>query len=202
MKEREKKFTRDKESKIESVITAWDELISERGYTGFSINDIPERAGLSIGTIYRYFPLGKADILKEAMNRNITRFIGELDLGSIDEDGFASMWRELIRRYIKLRREDMLFGIGMRSTGVMGPELSKDLTPIITDFYKDFAEKFLSYSMFEGWPRERLLLRLHAAFNIMGLIREIHLRNPLFRTDEELVEYLFGVVQLTFEIPV
>jgi AcrR family transcriptional regulator len=200
MKERKKKFRRDKESKIESVITAWNDLIAERGYAGFSVNDIPERAGLSIGTIYRYFPQGKIDILKEAMNRNIARFLDKLDLDSIDESDFINVWREVIRRYIMLRQEDMLFGIAMRDTSMTSPELTKDVTPIIISFYGSFAERFLNLSSFEDWPKEKLLLRLHAAFNIMGLIREIHLRRPLFDTDEELVDYLLDVVLLTFEV--
>jgi hypothetical protein len=44
------------------------------------------------------------------------------------------------------------------------------------------------------------MLRLHAAFNIMGSIRELHLRRPLFDADEELVEYLLSIVLLTFEV--
>lgn len=200
MKDRERKFIRDKESKIESVIVAWNDLIAERGYAGFSVNDIPGRAGLSIGTIYRYFPKGKIDILKEALNRNVTRFLDNLALDSIDESGFVNIWREVIRRYIKLRREDMLFGTAMRDTRMASPELTEDVTPIVIDFYGTFAERFLKISSIESWPQEKLLLRLHAAFNIMGLIREIHLGRPLFETDEELIEYLLNIVLLTFEV--
>ncbi|MFW9803894.1 MAG: TetR/AcrR family transcriptional regulator [Candidatus Thorarchaeota archaeon] len=200
MKDRERKFIRDKESKIESVIVAWNDLIAERGYAGFSVNDIPGRAGLSIGTIYRYFPKGKIDILKEALNRNVTRFLDNLALDSIDESGFVNIWREVIRRYIKLRREDMLFGTAMRDTSMTSPELTEDVTPIVIDFYGTFAERFLKISSIESWPQEKLLLRLHAAFNIMGLIREIHLSRPLFETDEELIEYLLNIVLLTFEV--
>ena len=184
------------------MIIAWNDLIAERGYAGFSINDIPERAGLSIGTIYRYFPQGKIDILKAAMSRNISRFTEELDLDSIDESDFASVWREVIRRYIKIRREDMFFGIAMRDSGTKSPELAKDVTPIVVKFYGDFAGRFLSSSHLEDWPAEKILLRLHVAFNILGSIREIHLRRPLFDTDEELVDYLLGIVLLTFEIKV
>ncbi|MHA2142556.1 MAG: TetR/AcrR family transcriptional regulator [Candidatus Thorarchaeota archaeon] len=200
MKKGEKKFRRDKESKIESVISSWNDLIAERGYAGFSINDIPERAGLSIGTIYRYFPQGKIDILKEAMSRNIARLTEELDLDSIEESEFADMWIEVIRRYVKLRRDDMLFGIAMRDTSTTSPELARDLTPIVVNFYASFTKRFLGFRQFKDWPKEKLMLRLHAAFNIMGSIRELHLRRPLFDADEELVEYLLGIVLLTFEV--
>ncbi|MFW9800824.1 MAG: TetR/AcrR family transcriptional regulator [Candidatus Thorarchaeota archaeon] len=198
---RERKFKRDKESKIECVISAWNQLIAEKGYAGFSINDVPERAGVSIGTIYRYFPKGKADILGEAMKRNVTQFMEALNLDTIEESEFASFWREVIRRYIELRREDLLLGIALRETGVVSPELTRDLTPIIVDFYGRFAGRFQSFSFFKNWPPERLMLRIHAVFTLMGTIREIHLRRPLFDSDEEMVRYLLSIVLLTFEMP-
>ncbi len=201
MTERERKFKRDKESKIESVISAWNELISERGYAGFSINDVPERAGVSIGTIYRYFPKGKVDILREAMKRNVTLFMDVLNLDTIDESEFAGLWREVIRRYIEIRREDLLFGTALRETSVVSPELTRDATPIVVGFYGRFAERFQRFSFFKNWPQEKLMLRIHTAFSLMGMIREMHLRRPLFESDEELVQYLLSIVLLTFEVP-
>ncbi len=58
----------------------------------------------------------------------------------------------------------------------------------------------MGFNFLDKWPKEKLLLRLHAAFNVMGVIRELHLRRPLFDTDDEVVEYLLGIVLLTFEI--
>ena len=59
----EKKFSRNKQAKIEKIYDAFFRLVSERGYGKTSTNHVAEEAGVSIGTVYRYFPDGKDDIL-------------------------------------------------------------------------------------------------------------------------------------------
>ncbi|MFW9800506.1 MAG: TetR/AcrR family transcriptional regulator, partial [Candidatus Thorarchaeota archaeon] len=74
----EKKFTRDKDAKIEEIIETMIDIIREKGFHRASVRDIPEKADVSIGTVYRYFPKGKEDIFFEIMRRNM-RSITDLD---------------------------------------------------------------------------------------------------------------------------
>ncbi|TFF95586.1 TetR/AcrR family transcriptional regulator [Candidatus Thorarchaeota archaeon] len=41
-------------------------LLEEKGYTGFSVNELAEVSGINISQIYRYFPNGKPDIFLSA----------------------------------------------------------------------------------------------------------------------------------------
>lgn len=57
-------------------------LIETKGYENVTIRDIAEAAGVSIGLIYKYFPGGKFDILKEISSR----YTGELLMTNKPED--------------------------------------------------------------------------------------------------------------------
>lgn len=91
MMQREKKFSRDKEAKIEATINALSKLIAERGYSRTSVKHIPDRVGLSIGTVYWYFPKGKIDIVREILNRNIRRILDLEVPDKLDSSTFTKL---------------------------------------------------------------------------------------------------------------
>jgi AcrR family transcriptional regulator len=66
-----KKYERDKEAKIQRIISITKKLIEKNGYNNVSIRDIVKEAEVSIGLIYKYFPKGKIDILKQLSYQNI-----------------------------------------------------------------------------------------------------------------------------------
>jgi len=195
-----KKFRRDKASKIEKIVHAMADLISEKGYEGFSVNEIPEKAELSIGTVYRYFPQGKADILKELMQRNIDSYLQLADFSQVTEDTFEESWRDFIRSYIVMHQEDMILGVAMRTTSSASPELAKDLQPIIVSFYRTIAQQIKDLGFFLNTPDSGLMVKLHLTLSLMGYIREMHERVPLFENDEELVDYLLHVMLYTLGV--
>ncbi|UCE10894.1 MAG: TetR/AcrR family transcriptional regulator [Candidatus Thorarchaeota archaeon] len=195
-----KKFTRDKASKIEAIISAMDRLVSGRGYEGFSINDIPDEAGLSIGTVYRYFPKGKADILKEMMKRNIEALVDLVDLDLMNESNFKEKWKAIIKLHLELRRNGSLYGSSLRDTSTVSPELTEDIRPIIIGFYRMVAERLATLKMFRRTPMDEILIKLHLAFTVMSEVRETHLRIALFKDDAAYVEYLHHMVLYTFGI--
>lgn len=59
-----KSYKRDKESKIALIIESTRQLIQTKGYENVTIRDIAAAAGTSKGLIHKYFPGGKADVLK------------------------------------------------------------------------------------------------------------------------------------------
>ena len=59
-KNREKKSDRTRQRLAAAAIAA----MTERGYQGVTLRDICERAGVSIGSFYRYFDT-KSDVLRE-----------------------------------------------------------------------------------------------------------------------------------------
>ena len=53
---------RQKAQRLRRILKAAERLFARKGYAETSIEDVAERAGLAVGTIYNYFP-GKSDLL-------------------------------------------------------------------------------------------------------------------------------------------
>lgn len=96
------KFTRDKETKIETIITSFAELVRRKGYADVTIRDIAEKAGVSLGTIYRYFSSGKPELASKLYER----FLIEITPTDIDPDDPQTLEEE-IRRHIRVHRENV-----------------------------------------------------------------------------------------------
>jgi AcrR family transcriptional regulator len=99
-------------------------LFRERGVHGTSLSDVVAHSTAPRGSIYHWFPGGKAQLAEEA-----TRYAGEFIAGGIaaaleDDDpvaavrGFAALWREILR--------DSDFSAGCP---VMSATLEGDRTP-------------------------------------------------------------------------
>jgi AcrR family transcriptional regulator len=59
------------------VLTAAAHILEERGLSGFNTNAVAERAGVSIGSLYQYFP-SKDAILVSLMEHSLTMFSEDL----------------------------------------------------------------------------------------------------------------------------
>ena len=88
---KEKKFTRNKQQKIDLIVKVAHDLIREKGYEKLSTNHIADRAKIGIGPIYRNFPNGKADIM---------RFLISLDipLANVFRSYFADSLKTILLR--------------------------------------------------------------------------------------------------------
>jgi AcrR family transcriptional regulator len=62
---------------VEAVLTAAARILEERGLAGFNTNAVAERAGVSIGSLYQYFP-SKDAVLVALMEQSLTMFSEDL----------------------------------------------------------------------------------------------------------------------------
>jgi AcrR family transcriptional regulator len=62
---------------FEAILTAAAHILEERGLAGFNTNVVAERAGVSIGSLYQYFP-SKDAILVALMERSFVAFSEDL----------------------------------------------------------------------------------------------------------------------------
>lgn len=62
---------------VQAVLTAAAHILEERGLSGFNTNAVAERAGVSIGSLYQYFP-SKDAILVALMEQSLTMFSEDL----------------------------------------------------------------------------------------------------------------------------
>ena len=194
-----KKFSRDKESKIRAIINATIELINEKGPASFSVNEIPERAGLSIGTVYRYFPRGKDDIIAEILRKNIVGFIKLIEDSTKDATSIDEAWTKIIKAYMGLKREYLSIDAFLVEAAPRGSELFDELAPVVMDFYGALNRILSRFDSFGELTEEQIVIRLGLSFSMMRTVVRGQSVFPVFESDEELLGYLLRVVQATFD---
>jgi AcrR family transcriptional regulator len=195
----EKKFTRDKEAKIEEIIETMIDIAREKGLHQASVRDIPSRADVSIGTVYRYFPRGKVDILFEIMRRNM-RSITDLDLpDTLDYAGFLKVWSSIIEQAIEVRRSNLFVRELVTPQLNEGQEAFQEITKIASKFYNDLAQRFKKVSKLRGCSEAEIFRKIALLFHIHDRVINTHIRFPVFSGDSELEDYLLRIVEVTFE---
>jgi AcrR family transcriptional regulator len=197
--ESKKKFSRDKESKIRAILDATIELINEKGPASFSVNEIPDRAGLSIGTVYRYFPRGKDDIIAELLRNNIAGFIELVENSTEDATSIDEAWTKIIKAYMGLKREYLSIDAFLVEAAPRGSELFNELTPVVMDFYGALNRILSRFDSFEELTEEQIVIRLGLSFSMMRTAVRGQSVFPVFESDEELLGYLLRVVQAAFD---
>ena len=76
------KFRRRAEARPDEVLDAALDLFMEQGFAATRVEDIAKRAGLSMGTVYLYFP-SKQAVLEALVRRAVTP-IADMALGNIE----------------------------------------------------------------------------------------------------------------------
>jgi AcrR family transcriptional regulator len=74
------------------IIDAALELISEGGYVNAQVAAVAERAGVAVGTVYRYFP-SKSDLFAEVFRRASQREVDAMRAGATEGDSAADRIR-------------------------------------------------------------------------------------------------------------
>ncbi|MFW9843398.1 MAG: TetR/AcrR family transcriptional regulator [Candidatus Thorarchaeota archaeon] len=200
MSAKPKKFTRDKESKINSILKATVDLIEEKGYSSFTVDDIPKRASLSIGTVYRYFPNGKSDILHEIITRNNRVLMEMINLRDSHEGSFYDFWRHVIDSYLRGHREAKFSLTAIEYSLGGDTQFTNILRPILMDFFQKLVSIVSEFGTFSALSQKELYSRVAMAFGVAGLFVKSHVRSSLFKSDEKLVDYLIEVSRITFEM--
>lgn len=112
----------------ELVLEALAELVTERGTTEFSVQEVADRAEVSLRTVYRYFPNRQAllDGLTELVDQRMEDLRQDADIGWTDivgrgVEGLAASVPPVFQRFDELEPLSsamaMLAGGGSRSVG-------------------------------------------------------------------------------------
>jgi AcrR family transcriptional regulator len=63
---------------VDAIIEAAARILEELGFSGYTTNAVAARAGVSIGTLYQYFP-DKDALVGALIDRETTRFVDEVE---------------------------------------------------------------------------------------------------------------------------
>ncbi len=190
------KFTRNKEKKIDEILDAVLQLSRTKGANNFSINDIPETANVSIGTIYRYFPRGKEDILRHILLRNIENIKKMHETDDIAES-IEEYWEPIIRNLIEISSEYDAISDVIIETAPSNSEFYNELSRDLMGFYGHMAVQLKEYPNVIDIPVGNLTLRIGLCFRLLKKVIQAQKAVALFEK-QDLEDYLMKIVKATF----
>ncbi|HDZ17440.1 MAG TPA: TetR/AcrR family transcriptional regulator, partial [archaeon] len=110
----DKKFTRDKQEKINKIFDVFFNLVLKNGYDKTSTNNVAEAAGLSIGTVYRYFPEGKKDIIRQYFEKSVETTMELEDFVNLEENNIPLAFSSFISNMLKNNNKNKGYNIAFR----------------------------------------------------------------------------------------
>ena len=191
-----KKFSRNKQEKIDMIYKTFFNLILKQGYHKTSTNHVAKSAKISIGTIYKYFPKGKEDIIRKYFEESMETMLDRDDLINLNNDNIRDFLNHFILELFKNHEENKGYNLAFRSAIQSDNTLHKRHKEKIFNFFKDRAQKLRKTNKnFKEIPEERLIEVFIFIYNLINAILYHHLSiMELFDTDDKLIEYLSDLV--------
>jgi len=194
--EKPKKFSRNKQEKIDIIYKIFYRLLNDIGYDKITTNIIAEVSKISIGTIYRYFPDGKSSIIKGTLEHISNKIFDIEDFNNMNEDNLPEKIEYLIQKHLKIHRENYQYHLAVNQAILSNKTLFKDYSDNITEMIGIIAEEIQQTNVFfKNVPRNYLIENLLLIFNSLEAFIHRHLFiTPIFPTDDELIEFVKQVL--------
>jgi AcrR family transcriptional regulator len=199
-----KKYVRNKEEKIDLIYDTFFNLVLKHGYHKTSTNHVAKSAKISIGTIYKYFPGGKEDIMRKYFEESMSTMLNRDDLLKIDNDNIRDFLHHFIFDLFNNHKENTGYNLAFRSAIQSDKALLEAHKEKVINLFKDLAyELRRKNENFRKIPEEKLIEIFILIFNLVNAIIYHHLSvMKFFDTDDELVEYLTSLVAFSLNYSV
>jgi len=161
---------------VERILAAAARVFHEQGYTGATTNDIADEAGLSIGSLYQYFP-NKDALLVELATRHIastTRGLADLLAGLPPDAGIERTIRAVVGFLVEQHELDDLHLLVMHEaprTREINAELDRARSQLV-----DAASVVLEARI--GDPRRRALIARMVVATLDASVHDVIIRQP------------------------
>ncbi len=171
------------------------EMFAKEGYGHVSIAALSQRAGISKGLMYNYFP-GKEHLLKEILNEGVEQIMNSLDP---NRDGILTPeeFEHFIRRTFQLMHDKRTFFTKFFSL-IIQPNVKTLLKDsLLVSFTEQYFVMFTKYFTEQGYPDPQLelfeLSVILEGFGIMMLYYDdlIDLPSELYKKYEERIIYKY-----------
>ncbi|MBN2153674.1 MAG: TetR/AcrR family transcriptional regulator [Candidatus Lokiarchaeota archaeon] len=195
-KPRARKRVRDKAGKIERIYKSFFDLVGKMGYSKVSTNHVAAAAGISVGTVYRYFPQGKVSIIQAYFDSTQEEIFDIEAIESrelLDLEGF---FRRYLTGFVRVHRENKVYHQAYDQAMMENPDVLACYTRKVERFIGVIAEKLQQlHPSFKQMPVVLMERRLLLIFNVFEALTRQHLMiMPLFPTDGEYIEFLVGLL--------
>ncbi len=178
---------------VEAILAATKKVLVKDGYEAASTNRIAEVAGVSIGSLYQYFP-SKASLLSELIERHMSKMFEVL--ATTAQEGEASSIEEGARTVIRAvfaahRVNPKLHRVLVEQMARLGTLEALDSFEAQT---QALTERFLSSHRAELRPKNAKVAARVALLAVRGVTLWTLLRSPEQLDDEEFIDEITEMV--------
>lgn len=185
--EDKKAIIRDKDAKIEAILDATHKLIASMGYDRVTIRDIAEKADVSVGLIYKYFPGGKFEILVKGLaEKNMDLLMNINHTEAVDFDDFPEYMRTLVKHMQQVFKDNSAMLKAMMAASLLGGEMSEDIKNMDVNNFIRISEFFHRFKGVDTGDKEPIKLLLYWGTCVKGAFISC-LMYPLPPEDEDAI---------------
>jgi AcrR family transcriptional regulator len=190
------KHVRDKDAKIRLIFETFADLVNRNGYDRLSTRHVAEAAGISVGTIYHYFPGGKHAIASRYIDRVTDELFDPNIFMEIEEKDLRWFFDGLVRRYLFVHRESLEIHRAIDQAILADPDVRRrNREAIVTNMSKVVAE-LKDAGLYGSLPERSVLNGFILLFNILeGIIHRHLFVYSLFEAEEELISFLVNLLE-------
>ena len=180
---------------MEQIIQAATQIFTERGYAGATTNHIAERAGVSIGSLYQYFP-NKEAILVTLAKRHV-EIAGNLLMGlvaerNLIETDLTEVLRPFIQATLELHTGNPRLNYVILSEAVWSAEAMEQVHALEDQFIDQLALTLDTHRQVSVKnSRHAAYIVVHA---IKNLAHEFVIHPPAGMSEEAFVEEMVELV--------
>lgn len=185
---------RDKEAKINRILDSTKILIEKKGYENVSIRSITEEAEVSIGLIYKYFPNGKIDIIKEIGNQYQNEQLMMEQPEKIDFNDFPGYIREVIKKMKEVQNKNSGLVKALTAAALLNKdELLEDIKFINVEDYKAIPDFFSQFDGVNISNEDSITLLTEWSVTVKSLILYNTIFPTIFKNEEEFLELMVDI---------
>lgn len=192
------RYVRDKEGKINLILETFEELVNRDGYDKLSTRHIAKEAGISVGTIYHYFPGGKHSIamgILERLTQDI--FDPSLFMAARDEAGLKALYADFTRRHLASHRDKLEIHRALDQAILADEAVRAHNSEVITMNLRSAAEELMRRGLYREEPAPDVAGKFLLNFKLIEAMVHRHLLvEPFFKSDEELVTFISEILLL------
>jgi AcrR family transcriptional regulator len=187
---------RDKESKIRLIFETFSELVNRNGYDKLSTRHIAEAAGISVGTIYHYFPGGKHAIASSYIDLVTDDLFDPGIFGRLGEGDLAGFLEDLVRRYLSVHKENLEIHRAIDQAILADPDVyRRNLEATAANMSRVVAE-LKDAGLYGDIPESSVIKGFILTFNVLEALVHRHLFfYPMFENDEEFVAFIVSLLE-------
>ncbi|MHA2073443.1 MAG: TetR/AcrR family transcriptional regulator [Candidatus Hodarchaeales archaeon] len=187
-----------KDKMSEKILLTTKKLSERDGYSKVTTTGIANEATISVGIIYRYFPKGKAAIVKEFFRIETMNLIEEKLLTNLDEITLDNFINILIGDYVTKHRENESLLTAVATAYLTNKEVFEDV-PLLGD--TEFEQVSTLLNKFDGQGSDSLMMTEESVgklLNILDCIVHYHIIFAnVFDNDQALITFLTEFVLLS-----